>query len=313
MGRNFMKLSKRGIAALAAAAAVIGGGGAAFAATSQVAAPLVTAVTHVYNDPDSGNGGTWATDAFDRTLTVTADANQFGVPAGSVRYDATVSDSGTFVTIPGAKTPNQSAPGQKVSHTVAGTFAGTSLYVVTAPAADHVGSTLQADLNANHAALTGKYATSQWPDQAFTPDTGVSVAQGNWSWTYSTKFGESWTDSSVNGDGNVVSDGNITGLVVKPAKVPVLSHGQATATAPTRETVSYQQSGAASWDKFYIVGPGAINGHQGWVNGKLGLNFGYYSGLLAKHGYTVYYTPVEGQGSNVQIPGTRTGLVYFVS
>jgi hypothetical protein len=259
----------------------------------------------------------WATDAFDRTVTVTLDSPQpFGVPFGHLAYTATVSDSGTFLTHVGADTPNQFIAGQKISHAVTGTFSGSADYRIVAPAGDALGSTFPADLNAGNATLTGAQSTSNWPEQGFTPETGVAVTIGNWSWTYTDKAGETWTDSSVNGDGNQVTDGNITGLVTPPVKVPVLTHGHGTSTAATRETVSFDQSGAASWDEFYIVGPGAINGHMGWVNGKLGLNFGYYAGLeggVNGHGYTVYYTPVEGQGSTVQIPRTHTGVVYFVS
>jgi hypothetical protein len=77
--------------------------------------------------------------------------------------------------------------------------------------------------------------------------------------------------------------------------------------------VYYIQSGAASWDHFTIVGPGAINGHQGWVNGHLGLNTAVYGGLEYHHGYTVYYQPVTGPGSTTPVPGSHWGYVYFVS
>lgn len=103
--------------------------------------------------------------------------------------------------------------------------------------------------------------------------------------------------------------------VVRPvyAPVPRLSHGHAVFIAPTRENVYFIQSGAASWDHFTIVGPGAINGHQGWVYGKLGLNVGVYSGLEYGHGYTVFYQPVTGKGSTTPVPGSHGGYVYFVS
>jgi hypothetical protein len=103
--------------------------------------------------------------------------------------------------------------------------------------------------------------------------------------------------------------------VIRPvyAPVPRLSHGHAVYIAPTRENVYFIQSGAASWDHFTIVGPGAINGHQGWVNGKLGLNVGVYSGLEYGHGYTVFYQPVTGRGSFTPVPGSHLGYVYFVS
>ena len=298
-------------APLAAAALAVG---VQWGSAANAAPTTVTAVTHVYNDPDSGNNGTWATDNFERTVTVTLDSPQpVSTPAGFLAYTATVSDSGTFVTHAGAFTPNQSVVGEKISHDAKGTFSGSASYLITAPSTDALGSTFPATLNDNNVPATGAQTTSNWPEQAFTPETGVNVTLGNWSWTYNTPAGETWTDASTNGDGNLVQDGNITGLLVKPLHPPFLSHGHGTATAPTRETVSYVQGGSASWDKFYIVGPGAINGHQGWVDGQLGLNFGYYSGLEAHHGYTVYYTPVEGQGSNVQIPGSHGGYVYFVS
>jgi hypothetical protein len=106
-----------------------------------------------------------------------------------------------------------------------------------------------------------------------------------------------------------------TDLTVKPvyAPVPRLSHGHAVATAATSEEVLFTLSGAPSWVRFYIVGPGAINGHVGWVNAQLGVNIGYYFGLEAHHGYAVYYQPVVAQGSAVPVPGSHMGYVYFVS
>jgi hypothetical protein len=103
--------------------------------------------------------------------------------------------------------------------------------------------------------------------------------------------------------------------VVRPvyAPVPRLSGGHAVFIGTSRENVYYVQSGAASWDHFTIVGPGAINGHQGWVNGQLGLNTAVYGGLEYHHGYTVFYQPVTGPGSTTPVPGSHWGYVYFVS
>jgi hypothetical protein len=101
--------------------------------------------------------------------------------------------------------------------------------------------------------------------------------------------------------------------------VPVLSGGRATeGVNPSRENVSYIQSNVASCDHFTIVGPGAINGHQGWVPGVVGLNVAVYGGLLQHHGYTVYYQPVTGPancsgGSTTPWPGSHFGYVYFVT
>jgi hypothetical protein len=97
-------------------------------------------------------------------------------------------------------------------------------------------------------------------------------------------------------------------FTVNPAP-PVLSHGKAVATSPTRETVTWQQT-VPSWEKFTIVGPGAINGHVGWV--PPGTEVGYYAGLEAHHGYTVTYTPYNAKNGS-PIPGANPGKVYFVS
>jgi len=110
----------------------------------------------------------------------------------------------------------------------------------------------------------------------------------------------------------------VVDLTIKGAIVgndtPRLSHGYAVAGInSSRENVFYEQDGSPSWDHFTIVGPGAINGHQGWVHGQLGLNEAVYGGLLAGHGYTVFYQPVTGPGSTTPWPGAHWGYVYFIS
>lgn len=97
------------------------------------------------------------------------------------------------------------------------------------------------------------------------------------------------------------------------APVPVLHHGHGVSVAPTRENVYFIQSGAPSWDHFIIVGPGPINGHEGWVWGQLGLNVAVYSGLESGHGYTVFYHPVMDQGSDVPVPGSHGAHVFFIT
>lgn len=105
-------------------------------------------------------------------------------------------------------------------------------------------------------------------------------------------------------------------MTVKPvyAPVPRLSKGHAVSISPVREDVYFTQSGVASCDHFTIAGPGAINGHQGWVNGKIGLNEAVYGGLEAGHGYTVFYQPVTGSCAlhgTTAVPGSHFGYVYF--
>ena len=101
--------------------------------------------------------------------------------------------------------------------------------------------------------------------------------------------------------------------------VPKLSGGRATeGINASRENVSFIQSNVASCDHFTIVGPGAINGHQGWVPAHIGLNVAVYGGLLQHHGYTVYYQPVSGPAdcsthSTDPWPGSHWGYVFFVT
>lgn len=106
---------------------------------------------------------------------------------------------------------------------------------------------------------------------------------------------------------------------VSGSDIPRLSGGRATeGINASRENVSFIQNNAASCDHFTIVGPGPINGHQGWVPGNLGLNVAVYGGLLQHHGYTVYYQPVSGPldcstHSTTPWPGAHWGYVFFVT
>jgi hypothetical protein len=106
-------------------------------------------------------------------------------------------------------------------------------------------------------------------------------------------------------------------LTVHGARVgyqgPKLSQGHAVKINSAREWVYFVLSGQPSWVHFTIVGPGKINGHQGWVNGKLGLNAAFYAGLLGNHHYEVFYQPVTGPGSTDPVPGSKMGVVDFVS
>jgi hypothetical protein len=93
------------------------------------------------------------------------------------------------------------------------------------------------------------------------------------------------------------------------AAVVVLSHGKGTAVAPTRETVTWQQS-SPSWIKTVITGPGPINGHVGYVDVTGSTGTAAYTGLESGHTYTVHtYPEATKNGASV---GT-TGYVTFVT
>lgn len=120
----------------------------------------------------------------------------------------------------------------------------------------------------------------------------------------------------------------VDGATVRP-NLPYLYGGHASdpfTNNASRENVYVVLGGQASCLHFEIVGPGQINGHQGWVPGHLGLNAGVYGGLLAHHGYTVYYQPVtqnaDGSptgssscagGPTTPVAGSHWGYVYFIS
>lgn len=198
----------------AGAVVLIAAGGAVLASGTAHAAPVtLTASTQVSNRPDGGHGGTWAYDDFTRTLTVTVAADQSSAPAGDTLYNATITDDGQFNAIVGALAPNQVVPGVKITASVHGHMHGTYSITVTAPTADTLTGTVPATEDDNFSAPL--VTTTNWPVQAFASPTGVSVAGGAYNWTY-TRACEQWTDSSANGDGNLLGDGNITGKSCTP-------------------------------------------------------------------------------------------------
>lgn len=256
------------------------------------------------NRPDSGgDGNTWAYDTMFRTVTVT---DQGVAPAaGQELFQVTVTDDGTFQAIQGQLTPSAADKTAVIAHPVKGSIAGSITYTVTAPAGSLRPSQALATEDDNFAAPVT--TTAQLALVPFTSG-AVVTATGAWSWTYKTLAGETWTDASTG------LTGNITGILpAKPPAAPVLSggHAQDVPGAPSRQKV-YFTSDSDAWVHFQIAGPGAINGHEGWVHAVKGVNFGYYSGLSgAHHTYAVFYTPVAGQGS--QIPTGNEGHVTFVT
>jgi hypothetical protein len=105
----------------------------------------------------------------------------------------------------------------------------------------------------------------------------------------------------------------VNGHKAAPAPVPVLSHGAAMYVSPAREDVSFEST-LPTWVKITIVGPGAINGHTGWVYAQGGdvLNTAAYAGLEPQHTYTVIYQPYSAQ-NGTPIAGAHYGYVVFVA
>lgn len=307
------------VAFVAASGIAVGVGGNVAHASSTT----VTAVTNIVNRPDNGNGGTWAYDGsktapLQRTLTVTVAADQAGVANGFTKFDATITDKGSFTTVLGALAPNQVVPGVKIAHQVKGSVNGTYSLTVVAPSTDALTGVVPATEDDNFAAPAATNTTSNWPKLAFASADNVVVTGGAYSWTYvsAPNACEKWVDSSANGDGNLAGDGNITGkLCFVPLTFPY--GGNAHYVAPTREIVNFKSS-LPAWYEFKITGPGAINGHLGWVHALGGgaVNTGVYSGLeggASGHGYSVTYTPVVAQGSSTPLPLSHGGYVFFIT
>lgn len=172
------------------------------------------AETQLSNRLDSGNGGNWATDTITRFLVITK--------TGVNTYKATVTDEGSFVTIPGALTPNQSSPytGMRLTasrvYRATDSLAGTDSFSFTANRSP--------DLSRVPKKVPGNAdPTSTWYTLAFPSGTAfTNVTQGPWGWTYQLSCPsfnpnfhplQIWTDSSTvaNNDGDAAADGNVHG------------------------------------------------------------------------------------------------------
>ena len=334
----------RGKVFAAAAVPVIAAGvaltasGSAHAAAQTAPTPIgyTVAAINAYSDSISGITGTFGTSATSvvgstAVQVPTADTIQFGATDGlgaAISWSATATlPTGFTLTSTGAlslPTTPVTAPVTftvKATHGSAVALATVSVGVGAAatPAEDAVSVTpdtvvLNAPVNA-----LGKVSFTTVPSAGVTETLAngpAGAAFGNGVLSPGTAVPGVYKSVTVTAaDAAGATAVETFDAVVQPvyAPVPRLSKGHAVALNPVRENVYYWQSGAASWDHFTIVGPGKINGHQGWVNGHLGLNTAVYGGLEAHHGYTVFYQPVTGPGSTTPVPGSHWGYVYFVS
>lgn len=183
------------------------------------------ATTHITNDPDSGHGipPDWATDTIGRTVSVTLTGQVPGTDcglaadAGCWSFAASLNDNGSFVTIPGAGTPNQSCAGcagEHVRSAVRGMLHGT--YAITfdasSPAPD--AGLVPAAHDDHGVATSPPFTSTAWPELFFPAGTSFGgPAGGAYDWSYVTSGfpAQVWVDSSANGDGDQPGDGNITG------------------------------------------------------------------------------------------------------
>lgn len=204
---------KRIVFVVAAAVAMLALPGAASAAGWSV-----TSVSTLVDRPDSGNNGYWAKDNLTRTVHLYRDGDLFAcpdaTPAATItattkaddpgvcgKYYGFIEDSGSFATIPGAKSPNEGKPITPVTGKVVGGAATTEFI------AHYKGDW------ANGQTFVGKDAgatTTDWVAKYFDIVDPTQYGLPKWSWTYTTAC-EKWVDAYDNGDGAKPGDGDITG------------------------------------------------------------------------------------------------------
>ena len=319
-----------------AAGVALAVGGSANAATQAAPTPIgyTVAATSAHSDSISGLTGTFGTPATSvvgstAVQVPTADAIQLGATdsqGAAISWSSSNLPSGFSLSAAGALSLATAPVTASVTFTVKATqgsavaFATVNVGVGASatPAEDSISVTpdtvvLNSPVNAN-----GEVSFATVPSGAAEALTNgpAGAAFGNGVLSAGTAVPGNYKNVAVTAkDAAGATSVESFNVVVRAvyAAVPRLSGGHAVFIAPPRENVYFIQSGAASWDHFTIVGPGAINGHQGWVNGRLGLNAAVYGGLEYRHGYTVFYQPVTGQGSTTPVPGSHWGYVYFVS
>ena len=328
-------LAAAAVPVLAAGVALTAGGSAhAAAQTAPVPIGYTVTATNAYSDSISAITGTFGTPATSvagpAVQVPTADPVQFGATdslGAAVTWSSANLPAGFTLTSTGllslAAAP-VTAPVTftvKAAHGTAVAYATVTATVGAASVPAEDGVAVTPDTVVLHAPVN-RHGKVSFPT---VPSTGVTEALGNGPAGVLFSNGVLSRGTAVPGDyKNVtVTAKDAAGAtavetfdaVIRPVYPPVprLSGGHAVFIGTSRENVYFYQSGAASWDHFTIVGPGAINGHQGWVHGQLGLNVAVYGGLEYHHGYTVYYQPVTGQGSTTPVPGSHWGYVYFVS
>lgn len=200
-----------GVAAVTTALAIPAIAGAATTGQCTVIRDTITKA-----DTGHGTPAAWADLVLHRSTKVCGDAQ-----AG---YTVTLTDAGRLWTRVGAGTP--AGTGGQIAHRVAGTVHGSYSLAVT-------GGTL-ARRHGDTSVSSTDYVRSLF-------SAGAQVTGGAYSWTYTTVCGETWVDSSSNGDGQGAAAGNITGKLChrkpKPTPSPTTSSPAVTPSpSPTSST-----------------------------------------------------------------------------
>lgn len=253
-----------------------------------------TVTTHVTGRPDSGNHGTWATDAFTRSVEVCHTDGK--APEGSWAYHATLKDAGGFTTVAGAA--NSPQAGTQVHGGVHGDMIGgfTATFTAGAHWDGYDDSHLDGKtVNGAAAGTASSPTTSTWVSALWTSGFAGSPINDDWKWTYSTCC-EKWVDAAGNSDGSLPADGDVTG---KPCPEASASASHTAAPSPTvsRSTSPSKSAEAGSVGTPTVVpsagavgGPGAGGGGELAVTGtNVVAIVGAGLALLAAGGTAVWF------------------------
>jgi hypothetical protein len=169
----------------------------------------VTAQTHLADRADSGrDGSNWALDQFTRTITLTRDhevsASKCGASATSCwAYFGIESDTGTFKTIAGAKSPEASTP---INGVLSGTAAGSQKFELDASSDTPVATNLPASQTGNTVGST------DMPKLLFPAGTTFSaVTEPTFGYDYTaTSTCEQWHDGSTGDTGDIQGTNHCT-------------------------------------------------------------------------------------------------------
>ncbi|HLM88196.1 MAG TPA: hypothetical protein VK284_04075 [Streptosporangiaceae bacterium] len=228
----------------AGAVGVLAGAGAtaASAATTPPVRGEITAVTHISHRYDGGGAGNWAVDKFSRTLQIqylgkSTDPAYAKTP---YMYTATISDTGTFVNLPGQLAPNQggSHHGQVMKpNQVSGTMTGSGQFGLFYASAKDARGLVPRALNSFALNANPAYGSPVWPELAFPAGTvfsgvneagfgyyynvpALTVTHVTYKWVHGKKVAvkhvqalkaQNWADTAWNDAGQAPRDGQILG------------------------------------------------------------------------------------------------------
>jgi hypothetical protein len=269
-------------------------GGLAIAAPAQGDPPSTiayTATNTIKNTPDDGCPP-WARDTFTRTTTI------FEKKDGT--YKVSIADVGTFVTQPGAASPDD--PGIVIANKVRGSIEGVGWFHVTGelrPLGEGRllppdGKELNFGSYACKADVPAEKTTGKWALRFF-KDGAQSSGIQNWKWKYTTHCGDKVSEKRVESFRKDGTHGNITGKLCAPVTVVLPADCEDPITqvqitnVNTHHTHKLRARVNGAWGEVVKIAPGETYTHeltaeQGAVQFKID----------GKHGVPITYVTPTG-------------------